>query len=113
MSTIRRICDATKRTAKKIVKKAGDLADSALTALKIRNLEMKIEEKYEDLGAVVYRDLHTDDILEEEKLRIIAEIDALFDALAELKGTVSDGEAPAEEAPAEEAPAEEAPAEEE
>ena len=66
---------------------------------------MKIEEKYEDLGRLVYRDLHTEEDLEEEKLRIIAEIDALFDTIAELKA------APTEEAPTEE-PAAEAASEE-
>lgn len=108
MSTLRRICDVTKRTAIKIANKAEALADSAVETVKIKNLEMKIEEKYEDLGRLVYRDLHTEDDLEEEKLRIIAEIDALFDTIATLK------EAPAEEAaeePAAEAAAEEAPAE--
>ena len=96
MSTFRRICDVTKRTAIKIATKAEEIADSAVETVKIKNLEMKIEEKYEDLGRLIYRDLHTEDDLEEEKLRIIAEIDALFDTIATLKAT------PAKEAPAEE-----------
>lgn len=87
MSTLRRICDVTKRTAIKIANKAEALADSATSAVKIKTLEMKIEEKYEDLGRLIYRDLHTEDDLEEEKLRIIAEIDALFDTIATLKET--------------------------
>lgn len=110
MSTLRRICDMTKRTAIKIATKAEELADSAAQAVKIKNLEMKIEEKYEDLGRLIYRDLHTEDDLEEEKLRIIAEIDALFDTIATLKETPAE-EATAEEAPAEEAASEETPAE--
>lgn len=85
MSTLRRICDVTKRTAIKIANKAEELADNATHAVKIKSLEMKIEEKYEDLGRLIYRDLHTEEDLEEEKLRIIAEIDALFDTIATLK----------------------------
>jgi hypothetical protein len=110
MSTLRRICDVTKRTAIKIATKAEELADSATQAVKIKNLEMKIEEKYEDLGRLIYRDLHTEDDLEEEKLRIIAEIDALFDTIATLKETPAE-EATAEEATATEAASEETPAE--
>ena len=85
MSTFRRICTATKRTALKITDKAEQLVDTATASVKIKALEMRIEEKYEDLGRVIYRDLHTDDTLEEEKLAIIAEIDALFDRVAALK----------------------------
>jgi hypothetical protein len=46
---------------------------------------MKIDEQYENLGRIVYRDLHTEEDLEEEKLRVIAAIDALFDRITELK----------------------------
>ena len=85
MSTFRRICTATKRTALKITDKAEQLVDSATASVKVKALEMRIEEKYEDLGRLIYRDLHTDDNLEEEKLALIAEIDALFDRVATLK----------------------------
>ena len=96
MSAFRRFCTATKRTANKVANKAEELADSAVLAVKIKNLEMKVEEKYEELGRLVYRDLHTDDDLEEEKLALVAAIDGLFDAIAELKYET----APAAEAPA-------------
>ena len=113
MSAFNRFCAATKRTAKKIVTKTEGFLDTTATAIKIRNLEMRIDEQYENLGRVIYRDLHTDDDLEEEKLQIIAAIDALFDRIAELKATTAPAEeAPAEDAPVEDAPAEDAPAEE-
>lgn len=85
MSAFNRFCDATKRTAKKVTDKAEELFDSAANAIKIKNLEAKIDEQYENLGHIVYRDLHTEEDLEEEKLRVIAAIDALFDRLEELK----------------------------
>ena len=112
MSTFNRFCSATKRTFKKITDKTEQLFDSAANSIKIKNLEMKIDEQYENLGRIIYRDLHTEEDLEEEKLQVIAAIDALFDRIAELKATPAPAEeAPAEDAPVEDAPAEEAPAE--
>ena len=85
MSAFDRFCTATKRTVKKVTNKAEELFDAAGNAIKIKNLEAKIDEQYENLGRIVYRDLHTEEDLEEDKLRVIAAIDALFDHLAELK----------------------------
>ena len=85
MSTFNRFCNSVKQTFKKISNKTEDLLDSTSNAIKIKNLEMKIDEQYENLGRIVYRDLHTEEDLEEEKLRVIAAIDALFDRIAELK----------------------------
>ena len=111
MSVFNRFCNATKRTVKKVSDKAEELFDSTATLIKIKNLEAKIDEQYEDLGRIVYRDLHTEEDLEEEKLRVIAAIDALFDRLEELKATT---EAPAEtEDKTESEPAPEAPVAEE
>ena len=117
MSIFNRAWNATKRTAKKISDKTEELIDSATLSVKIKNLEAKIDEHYEALGRIVYRDLHTEDDLEEEKLEAIAAIDALFDRIAALKAEKEAAETKkkeaAEEAPAEEAEAaEEAPAEE-
>jgi len=109
MSTFNRFCNAARRTAGKITDRAGELVDNATAAVKIKGLEMRIDEQYENLGRVIYRDLHTEESLEEEKLRIIAAIDALFDRIAELKGEVAE---PAEEPEAAEEAAEEAPTEE-
>ena len=122
MSAFNRFCNATKRTVKKVTNKAEELIDSAANTIKIKNLEAKIDEQYENLGRIIYRDLHTEEDLEEDKLRVIAAIDALFDRLEELK--VAPTEAPKAEEPAEapkteetaeaptQEPATEAPAEE-
>ena len=122
MSAFNRFCNATKRTVKKVTNKAEELIDSAANTIKIKNLEAKIDEQYENLGRIIYRDLHTEEDLEEDKLRVIAAIDALFDRLEELKVAPTEepkAEEPVEapkteetaEAPAQE-PAAEAPAEE-
>lgn len=104
MSEFNRFCSAAKRTAGKITTKAGELADLAALKLKIKGLQLRIDEQYEKLGELVYRDLHTEDDLEAEKLAVIAAIDGLFDQLSELEGRCSAGapEATAtEEAPLE------------
>ncbi|MBE6702778.1 MAG: hypothetical protein E7585_05140 [Ruminococcaceae bacterium] len=85
MSAFSRFVAATKRTVKKISNKTEEAFDSAANSIKIKNLEMKMDELYEDLGRIVYRDLHTDDNLEEQKMQIVAEIDGLFDRIAVLK----------------------------
>jgi hypothetical protein len=117
MSTFNRFCNSVKQTFKKISNKTEDLLDSTSNAIKIKNLEMKIDEQYENLGRIVYRDLHTEEDLEEEKLRTVAAIDALFDRITELKNApaakAEQAEADCEQPAAEEAAEEEAPAAEE
>ena len=120
MSTFNRFFNNVRKTFKKISDKTEELIDTTANCVKIKNLEMKIDEQYENLGRIVYRDLHTEEDLEEEKLRAIAAIDALFDRIAELKtapvkeeqsdvsDAEADGEQPAAEEPTEEAAPEEA-----
>ena len=104
MSRFNRFCAKARRAAERVADRAEELVDSAARSVKIKSLEMRIDEKYEDLGRVVYRDLHTDEVLEEEKLALIAAIDALYDELALLKGEpVSEETEEAEEAQAPEA----------
>jgi dynactin complex subunit len=116
MSVLNRAWSATKRTARKISDKTEEVFDSAATSVKIKNLEVKVDELYEELGRIVYRDLHTEDDLEESKLETIAAIDALFDRIAVLKeaqkAKKAEKAAQKEEAEKEAAPTEEAPAEE-
>ncbi len=85
MSTFNRFCAKARNLAVKATDKAEELVNDASRAVKIKALEIRIDEQYEKLGALVYRDLHTEDDLEDEKLQIIAAIDGLFDELAVLK----------------------------
>lgn len=93
MSRFNRFCSKARRAAERVADKAEELVDSAARSVKVKSLEMRIDEKYEALGRVIYRDLHTDEVLEEEKLELIAAIDALYDELALLKGEAADEEA--------------------
>ena len=86
MSLFNRFCAKARETFKTVGEKTEALVDGASRSVKIKSLEIKIDEQYEKLGSVVYRDLHVDEDLEEEKLEIVARIDALFDELAVLKG---------------------------
>ena len=108
MSTFSRFVRAVKRTAKKVVTKTEEVADNAAAAVKIRTLQIDIDEQYEKLGELVYRDLHTEENLEEEKLQVIAAIDALFDKMTALQKERDDTKADEEEVEeaAEETPAE-------
>ena len=139
MSKMNRFFAKVGRGVKKVGKKVEGTCDSAAESVRAKGLEIRIDEQYENLGRVVYRDLHTEEDLEQTKLEIIAKIDALFDELEQIKAAKAARkakpaeeqtgvqecaceceenaceceEAPAEEAPVEEASAEEAPAEEE
>ena len=103
MSTFNRFCAKAKNFATKTANKIEEMGDQASRAVKIKALEIRIDEQYELLGALVYRDLHTEESLEDEKLQIIAVIDGLFDELAVLKGEAEPAPAESDEAPAQEA----------
>ena len=104
VSTFNRFCAKARRAVGKVADKTEELVESATKSVKVKSLEMRIDEQYENLGRVIYRDLHTDDDLEEDKLEIIAAIDALYDELAILKGEADAPEAEdAEEVTAEQA----------
>lgn len=103
MSFFDRVCAKTREAIKVVGEKTEALVESASKTVKIKSLEMKLDEQYEKLGEIVYRDCHVDDDLEEERLAVIAAIDAIFDELAVLKGEddedadACDGEADAEQ----------------
>lgn len=110
MSVWNRFFTKAKETAVKVSDKAEELVETVTDSVKIKALELRVDRKYEELGRLVYTDLHTDEDLEEEKLQVIAAIDALFDQIAVLKEKDGEEAEEAEEAAPEaeaEAPAEE------
>ena len=70
---------------KKVGAKVEGTYDSAAESVRAKGLEIRIDEQYENLGRIVYRDLHTEEDLEEMKLEVVAKIDALFDELEQIK----------------------------
>ena len=87
MSVFNRFCAKARSVAGKVTDKAEELVGSAARSVKIKALEIRIDEQYENLGKLIYRDLHIDEDLEDEKLALVATIDALYDELALLKDT--------------------------
>ena len=85
MSNFNRFCTKAQRALRRAGNKAEEMLDGASKAVKIKALEIRMDEQYENLGRLVYRDLHTEEDLEEEKLKVIAALDALFDELSVLK----------------------------
>ena len=70
MSKFNRFCAKVRRGFIKVGDKVEELGDSASASVRTKGLEIRIDEQYEKLGEIVYRDLHTDDNLEEEKLAV-------------------------------------------
>lgn len=85
MSNWSRFLAKTQEAAEKVADKASELAADISYAMKLKVMQARIDEQYERLGELVYRDLHVEESLEEEKLAVIAAIDALFDELLILK----------------------------
>lgn len=108
MSTFNRFCAKVRRGFIKVGDKVEELGDSASASVRAKGLEIRIDEQYEKLGEIVYRDLHTEEDLEEEKLAVIAAIDALFDELEQIKASKAAKKAEKEAAAAAEKAAEEA-----
>ena len=109
MSVFNRFCAKARGVAGKVTDKAEELVGSAARSVKIKALEIRIDEQYEALGRLIYRDLHIDEDLEDEKLALVAAIDALYDELALLKEEPAVYEA--EETEGEESDEQECPAE--
>ena len=84
--------ERTRRAADKVVAAAGNLVEQAGRSIKEKSLKLRIDEQYEKLGEIVYRDLHVEEDLEDEKLAVIAAIDALFDELTLLNGEENSAE---------------------
>ncbi|MBQ9779279.1 MAG: hypothetical protein IJW22_10220 [Clostridia bacterium] len=108
MSTFNRFCAKVRRGFIKVGDKVEELGDSASASVRAKGLEIRIDEQYEKLGEIVYRDLHTEEDLEEEKLAVIAAIDALFDELEQIKASKAAKKAEKEAAAAAEEATEEA-----
>jgi hypothetical protein len=117
MSAFNRFCAKVRRTAIRVGDKIEEIGDNAAATVKMKGLQIRIDEQYEKLGEIVYRDLHTEQDLEEEKLAVVAAIDALFDELEAIKASkesTDGGEEPcdADEKGSDEEPATEAAPEE-
>lgn len=85
MSTFDHLRVKARHTAIEIGERVEEFSDCTTISIKMKNLEMRIDELYERLGRVVYHELHAGKDLSDKKMELIAEIDALFDEHEVLK----------------------------
>ncbi len=78
------------RAANKTVKKAGELADTASLHFKYKTCKAKLNEKFEKLGRLTYKQLKTEISHAEEIASVISEIDTLREEIKELKQKIED-----------------------
>lgn len=97
MSEFDKFCSAVKKTAGTIATKTGEVVDLAASKLKIKGLQLRMDEQYETLGKLVYRALRTGENTEEERNKAVAEIDALNEKITALKEKCKAQEAAADE----------------
>ena len=66
------------KTADKVVAKTGEVADTAAKHVKIKSIDGKITDKYEELGRVYYVILKGEEVAEGKVDALVAEIEALI-----------------------------------
>ena len=85
MSKWSRFFAKTQEVAGKAAKQAGVLAQEASHAMKVRAAQARIDEQYEKLGEMVYRELRGEVVPVEEKQAVVALLDRLTAELALLQ----------------------------
>jgi hypothetical protein len=80
-----------KKTFNKAAVKVGEVADSAAESIKIEGLKIKLAEKYEELGRIVYEEVRSSKTNAERVGEKAAEIDALIAQIEALKEKKKNG----------------------
>ena len=80
-----------KKTFNKAAVKVGEVADSAAESIKIEGLKIKLAEKYEELGRIVYEEVRSSKTHAERVGEKAAEIDALIAQIEALKEKKKNG----------------------
>lgn len=87
MSSWDEFISSAKKAFSKAAVKVNDLADTAADSIKIESLKLKLSQKYEELGKIVYNEMKssTDDSSAEKAADKAAEIDAINSEIEALK----------------------------
>lgn len=87
MSSWDEFISSAKKAFNKAAVKVNDLADTAADSIKIESLKLKLSQKYEELGKIVYNEMKfsTDDSSAEKAADKAAEIDAINSEIEALK----------------------------
>ena len=94
MSFLHTFCKKARYVAEKTLEKTGEIVENAALGIKIKAVEMRLDEQYEKLGALLYRRFRNGEEGGDEEAAIIAAIDELLAKLEKLKN----GDAAEEEA---------------
>jgi hypothetical protein len=100
MANWNEIMSGAKKTFHKAAMKVGEVADCAAESMKIEALKIKLAEKYEELGRIVYEEVKSSKTNAARVGEKAAEIDALIAQIEELKAKKKNkksGEVKAEE----------------
>lgn len=91
MSTWDEFLSSAKKAFNKAAVKVNDFADTAADSIKIESLKLKLCEKYEQLGKIVYNEMKSDaEVASAEKAAEKAtEIDAIHAEIAVLKERIN------------------------
>ena len=79
------LVSGAKMTFTKAAVKVGEVADSAADSIKLEGLKIKLAEKYEELGRIVYEEVKSSKTNAARVGEKAAEIDALLAQIEELK----------------------------
>ena len=85
MANWNELVSGAKKTFSKAAVKVSEVADSAAESIKIEGLKIKLAEKYEELGRIVYEEVRSSKTNAERVGEKAAEIDALIAQIEELK----------------------------
>ncbi|MBQ8448773.1 MAG: hypothetical protein IJX27_07580 [Clostridia bacterium] len=85
MASWNEFVSGAKKTFNKAAVKVGEVADNAAESLKIESLKIKLSERYEELGRIVYEEVKSEKTNAARVGEKAAEIDALLAQIEELK----------------------------
>jgi hypothetical protein len=77
------------KTTNKVVTKTGEVADIAAKHVKLKSIEGKITEKYEELGRYYYKQLKTEQDQSEKMAAIVIDVDKLIVDRKDLKNEIA------------------------
>ena len=76
------------QAANKTIKKAGEIADSASLKFKLTTQKAKLNDRFERLGRLTYKQLKTETSYAEDIANTISEIDYIREDIKELKAKI-------------------------
>lgn len=85
MTSWEEFVSGAKKTFNKAANKVNQMADNAADSIKIESLKIKLAEKYEELGKVVYAEMKAEKADPSKVSEKVAEIDALTAEIKALK----------------------------